>query len=152
MYSPRNKPIKDKTINTLHLKRALSLVWQSAPGWSLASAFLAVLQGTLPLASLYLMKLIVDSVTAGVNSANKEAASGYILFLIFLTAGVAFLTALSRSISGLVSQIQASLVSNYIIDLLHAKSVEADLEYYENSKYYDTHIEPKMMLLSDLHA
>jgi ATP-binding cassette subfamily B protein len=84
------------------------------------------------------MKLIVDSVTAGVNSANREAASEYILFLIFLTAGVAFLTALSRSISGLVSQIQASLVSNYIIDLLHAKSVEADLEYYENSKYYDT--------------
>jgi len=138
MYSPRNKSIKDKTINTLHLRRALSLVWQSALGWSLASAFLVVLQGTLPLASLYLMKLIVDSVTADLNSANKEAASGYILFLIFLTAGVAFLTALSRSISGLVNQIQASLVSNYIIDLLHAKSVETDLEYYENSKYYDT--------------
>ena len=51
---------------------------------------------------------------------------------------MAFLTALSRSASGVVSEAQAALVSDYIIDLLHAKSIEADLEYYENPKYYDT--------------
>ena len=138
MYSLRTESTRDKIINTLHLRRALSLVWQSAPGWTLASAFLVVLQGTLPLVSLYLMKLIVDSVTTGVNSANKEAASGYILYIIILTAGVAFLTAFSRSTAGVVSEAQASQVSDYIIDLLHAKSIEADLEYYENPKYYDT--------------
>ena len=138
MYSARTESTRDKIINTLRLKRALSLVWQSAPGWTLASAFLVVLQGILPLASLYLMKLIVDSVTAGMNSANKEAAFGHILFLISLAAGVAFLTALSRSASGVVSETQAALVSDHILDLLHAKSIEADLEYYENPKYYDT--------------
>ena len=138
MYSPRTESIREKIINILRLRRAVLLVWQSAPGWTLASAFLVVLQGILPLASLYLMKLIVDSVTAGVNSANKEAAFGHILVLISLTAGVAFLTALSRSASGVVSETQASLVSDHILDLLHAKSIEADLEYYENPKYYDT--------------
>ena len=138
MYSSGTVSTRDKIINTLRLRRALSLVWQSAPGWTLASAFLVVLQGTLPFASLYLMKLIVDSVTAGMNSVNKEAAFGYILFLIFLSACVAFLTALSRSTSGVVSEVQESLISDYIIDLLHAKSIEADLEYYENPKYYDT--------------
>ena len=138
MYSSGTVSTRDKIINTLRLRRALSLVWQSAPGWTLASAFLVVLQGTLPFASLYLMKLIVDSVTAGMNSVNKEAASGYILFLIFLSACVAFLTALSRSTAGVVSEVQESLISDYIIDLLHAKSIEADLEYYENPKYYDT--------------
>ena len=68
MYEPGTVSIKEKVINTLRLKRALSLVWQSAPGWTLVSGFLVVLQGTLPLASLYLMKLIVDSVTAGMTS------------------------------------------------------------------------------------
>jgi ATP-binding cassette, subfamily B, bacterial len=130
--------LQEKIVNILHLKRALLLVWQSAPGWTLASAFLLVLQGSLPLASLYLMKLIVDSLTSGIGSANKEATFGYILFLISLAAGVAFLTALSRSVSGVVSEVQAALVSDHILDLLHAKSIEADLEYYENPKYYDT--------------
>jgi ATP-binding cassette subfamily B protein len=138
MYAPETESLKEKVINTLHLKRALSLVWQSAPKWTLVSAFLVVLQGTLPLASLYLMKLIVDSVTAGMNSANKEAAFGKVLFLISLAVGVAFLTALSRSVSSVVSEAQAALVSDHILDLLHAKSIEADLEYYENPKYYDT--------------
>lgn len=100
MYSSGTASTRDKIINTLHLGRALLLVWQSTPGWTLASAFLVMLQGILPLASLYLMKLIVDSVTAGMNSADKEAAFGHILFIIFLTASIAFLTALSRSTSG----------------------------------------------------
>ena len=71
MTMSRTKSTREKIINTLRLKRALSLVWQSAPGWTLVSAFLVVLQGILPLASLYLMKLIVDSVTAGMNSAKQ---------------------------------------------------------------------------------
>ncbi len=138
MYAHETESIKEKIINILRLKRALSLVWQSAPGWTLVSTLLVVLQGTLPLASLYLMKLIVDSMTAGIDSANKEAAFGNILFLISLAAGVAFLTALSRSVSGVVSEAQAALVSDHITDLLHTKSIKADLEYYENPKYYDT--------------
>lgn len=138
MYSPTTESTRDNIINTLRIRRALLLVWQSAPGWTLASAFLVALQGILPLASLYLMKLIVDSVTAGMNSANKEAAFEHILLFIFLAAGVTFLTVLSRSVSDVVSESQASLVSDYILDLLHAKSIEADLEYYENPKYYDT--------------
>lgn len=136
--SVQKESTQEKLINILNLKRALSIVWQSAPGWTLASAFLVVLQGILPLASLYLMKLIVDSLTAGISSSNKEAAFGHILFLILLTAGVAFLTALSRSASSVVSENQAALVSDHILDLLHAKSIEVDLEYYENPKYYDT--------------
>lgn len=138
MYTRGTESIKEKVINTFRLKRALSLVWQSAPGWTLVSGFLVVLQGTLPLASLYLMKLIVDSVTAGMNSANQETAFGHILFFISLAVGVAFFAALSRSVSSVVSEAQAALVSDHILDLLHAKSIEADLEYYENPKYYDT--------------
>ena len=121
-----------KIINILHLKRAILLVWQSAPGWTLISAFLVILQGILPLAALYIMKLIVDSVATGMNSTNKEAAFGYILFLIVLAAGVALLTVLSRLASGTVNEIQAALISDHVLDLLHVKSVEVDLGYYED--------------------
>lgn len=138
MYAPSTEFIREKIINIPRLKRALSLVWKSAPGWTLVNGFLVILQGILPLAALYLMKLIVDSVTAGMNSADKEAAFEQILFLIFLAAGVAFLTSMIRSASSVVSEAQAALVSDHILDQLHAKSIEIDLEYYENPKYYDT--------------
>jgi len=139
MYPSKTESTKDKIISVLRLRRALSLVWQSAPKWTIASAFLIVLQGILPLVSLYFMKLIVDYVTVGVNSsASKEAVLGHIFVLISLSASVALLTSLSRSASSLVSEAQTSQVSDHILDLLHAKSIDVDLEYYENPKYYDT--------------
>jgi ATP-binding cassette, subfamily B, bacterial len=138
MYPPKTESTKEKVINTLRLKRAFLLVWQCAPGWTLASAFLVVLQGILPLFSLYLMKLLVDSLSIGIGSTNKEAAFGHILIIISLAAGVAFFTAIIRSVSDVVNEVQETLVSDHILDILHAKSIEADLEYYENPKYYDT--------------
>jgi ABC-type microcin C transport system permease subunit YejB len=56
------KTIKEKIRHSLHLERALRLVWQSAPGWTAANFGLILIQGLLPLVSLYLMKLIVDAV------------------------------------------------------------------------------------------
>jgi ATP-binding cassette subfamily B protein len=41
-------------------------------------------------------------------------------------------------IAGLVKEAQALEVTDYIYNILHAKSVEVDLEYYENPQYYDT--------------
>ena len=138
MNEPKTEFIKRKVINIFSLKHALSLVWKSAPGWTLVSGFSVFLQGILPLASLYLMKLIVDSVTASVNLADKETVFEHILFLVSLAAGVSFLTAFSRSASSVISEAQAALVSDYILDQLHVKSIEVDLGYYENPKYYDT--------------
>jgi ATP-binding cassette, subfamily B, bacterial len=49
---------------------------------------------------------------------------------------VALLVAICNSASNVVSEAQSILVSDSIQEILHAKSVEVDLEYYENTKYY----------------
>lgn len=116
--------------NALRLRQAIGLVWQSAPGWTLAGIALILLQSCLPLAALYLMKLIVDAVTTG---AGFEA----VLLLICLAGGVALLVAVCNSASNVVSEAQSILVSDSIQEIIHAKSVQVDLEYYENSKYYE---------------
>lgn len=46
------------------LGRAVRLVWQCAPGWAILNMVLVILQGLLPLATLYLIKRIIDAVTA----------------------------------------------------------------------------------------
>ena len=123
--------------NVLQLRHALGLVWESAPGWTVAGAVLIIIQGVLPLAALYLMKLIVDSVTAGVVTAGTEAF-GSVLFLLALAGGVALLTILCNSASAVISEAQSALVSDHVQELIHSKSVEVDLEYYENTSYYET--------------
>ena len=49
-------------------------MWQAAPGWTVLNVVLAVVQGILPLLAVYLMKLIVDAVTAGISDPDHAAA------------------------------------------------------------------------------
>ncbi len=129
---------KLKIQRTLQLKRALRFVWQSAKGWTIANGVLLVVQGVLPLLPLYLMKLMVDAVTAGLVAPDKGVAFRQVVFLIVLMAAVTLFSALTRSIAGLVGQGQSLAVTDHMNNVLHAKSIEVDLEYYESARYYDT--------------
>jgi ATP-binding cassette subfamily B protein len=134
----KSVPLKQAIAQTLRLEQALRLVWKSAPGWTLANAGLVVAQGLLPLAGLYLLRQIVNAVTAGLSNPDKQAAFRHALVWLLLAAGVGILTALARSLGELTSQAQAQLVTDHVSDLLHAQSIAVDLEYYENPTYYDT--------------
>ncbi len=127
-----------KILQTLRLGRAVRLVWQSSPIWTMARVLLLVVQGILPLLSLYLMKLVVDAVNTGIVASNKGAAFNHVVILIGLAGAVTLFSNLCDFLAGLVNEIQSQLVTDYMYGLLHAKSIEIDLEYYENSQYYDT--------------
>jgi len=118
------------------LRRAVRLVWQSAPSWTSASIVLLIVQGVLPLAQLYLLKLIVDAVTAALQSPNRQLDN--IIRLIVALGAVTLLGALAGSLATLVGDAQAQLVTDHVSSIIHEKSVEVDLAYYENSQYYDT--------------
>ncbi len=120
----------------LLLRRAVRLVWQSTPGGTLASLVLMVVQGLLPLASLYLTKLMVDAVAATLRSPNADFHS--VLWAILGLAAVALATALCGSLTALVGEAQGQTVTDHVHSLIHAKSIAVDLSYYENPQYYDT--------------
>lgn len=117
---------------------ALRLVWQSSPRWTLARVVLLVMQGLLPLSSIYLAKLIVDQVTASLLIQNPTTAFQNILPLLLIAAGLMLATTLFQSLSELVNTAQSQRVTDYMESLLHAKSIEVDLAYYEDPKYHDT--------------
>lgn len=129
-----SKPLK----SALNLKRALHLVWQSSPGWTIAGTSLSIVQGIIPLLTLYLMKLLVDAVAVGVGAINKEIAFHHIIIVVCATGAVAVAQVLLGSVSGLVSDEQAQAVSDYMQGIVHARAIEADLEFYENTEYHDT--------------
>ena len=116
--------------------RAVRLVWSSSPGWMLASLALVVVQSGLPLLQLYLLKLIVDAV-AGDLRADAGAAFQRIAVLLAFAAAAALTAALCRSLAGLVAEGQGRAVSDHLHNLVHAKAVDVDLEYYESAGYHD---------------
>jgi ATP-binding cassette subfamily B protein len=127
-----------KLRHTLRLDRAVRFVWQAGPGWTIASLALVIIQGTLPLLTLYLIKLIVDAVTFALAAPDRIAAFGQVALFIGLAAAVVLFNALLQLIAGLVREAQSLTVTDHMYDILHAKSIDVDLEYYENPQYFDT--------------
>lgn len=119
------------------LGRAVSLVWKSSRGLTIANLLLTLLQGLLPLIPLYLMKLLIDSVEEVISGGNTSSF-GHIGLLIGIMGGVALLMAAAKALAGIVEQTQARIVTDYMQDILHEKSIGVDLAYYEDSRFYDT--------------
>jgi ATP-binding cassette subfamily B protein len=122
----------------MSMRRAWRLVWQAGPWLTIASLALLVLQSALPLLALYLAKLIVDAITIGVTSQDAAVALHSVMRLIALAAGVTLISSWCNSLARVVGEVHAQLVTDHMHDVLHTKSIEVDLEYYENSQYYDT--------------
>lgn len=122
----------------LRLDRALRFLWQAGKGWTLANMVLVFIQGLLPLLVLYLMKLIIDAVTYAVQTPDKGQAFRHVVLLIACAGAVALLNALVQLFAGLVKEAQSLAVTDHMYHVLHTKSVEVDLEFYENARYLDT--------------
>lgn len=137
-------PLKIKLKNALRIDRALRFVWQSGPGWTVASTVLVVIQGALPLLSLYLLKLIIDSVSQAMNgnvsSIGDGTGGGFstVVWYIALAGGVGLLTAVCSFFSEYVKKAQSLTVADHMFSVLHEKSTSVDLAYYESPKYRDT--------------
>lgn len=123
-------------LGTLHL--ALSFVWQGSPRLAIGSIVVRVIQGILPLGTLYLTKLLIDAVTEGLKAPSSEASLAPITIILVGLAGVAVAGAMLTVVGSVISRIHAQTMTDHMHAVLQEKSVEVDLEYYENAKYQDT--------------
>ena len=122
--------VRLNSLRELNLVRAVRLVRQSNPRLLMLSIGLIVLQGFVPVVPIYVVKLIVDAGTAG--------ASQTVLIPLVLVAGGAILVgALLQAVSGYVREAQSQSLSDYVQGLIHAKSLELDLSFYEGSEFFD---------------
>jgi ATP-binding cassette subfamily B protein len=123
--------------DALRIGRALRLVWSVAPGWTAASLALTLLQGVLPLATVWLVKLIVDGVTDGISGPDPGAAFRDVAVLVILAAAVGLAGVVMRSLTTMVDEALGRTVTDQVTGVIHAQSVAVDLEYYEDPRYHD---------------
>lgn len=115
-------------------QRVLALVRRVAPVATATHAALAVVQGLLPLVTLYLTKLVVDTVASGRASVHRPAMSS-VLGLIAALGFVALAGAAASAGSRYLSAVQAEALTNHMTDLIQSKSSEVDLAFYEDPDY-----------------
>ena len=129
--------IKSSRLAASNLFRYLYFIWRSGPGWTVVSLIVVVVQGMLPLLILYLMKLAVESVE---GTLGYDTIGGFnsVTVLIALLGAATLLEAVSSSVDRVISMVQGNVVTDRMYDVLHAKSTEVDLEYYESAQYHDT--------------
>ncbi|MEO1124399.1 MAG: ABC transporter ATP-binding protein [Cyanobacteria bacterium J06639_16] len=132
------RPLRLTFQQILRFLPALKFVWQSGPGWTLARIILVALQSTLPLISLYLTKLVVDSVVAGLTTPEKTTVFRQAGTLLGFAGAVMLLLTLCVSLSELVNTAQSQRVTDHMQGILQAKAVGADFESYEDPQDHDT--------------
>lgn len=120
-----------------NLPRAFGLVWSAAQNWTLTWIVLLVIQGLLPVATVSLSRLLVNSLVATVGVGISWQTIQTLLMPVVLMACVLLLVEFLRSAIEWVRTAQSELVQDYITTLVHEKSVAVDLAFYESSEYYD---------------
>lgn len=115
---------------------SLRLIWRSAPGWATANTILSVIRSFLPLLLLWLLKNVIDQVTAAAS--GNDPSIDTILIPVIALVVVWFLDEALSDISNYVRKKQSMKFEDYMYGLLHSKSTRLDLINFENPEYFDT--------------
>ena len=114
---------------------ALKIIWKSSPLWSLTNIVLSVLRGILPLILIYIVKLVIDDVIRIASTGNPLLTDAEIINT-FILAGIFFLlNSFTSAVSSFVRQKQSYLVTDYIQNLIHQKTINIPYRYFEDSEY-----------------
>ena len=118
-----------------NLPRFFKLVWQTSPMLTLLNILLRLVRSALPVAVLYIGKLIIDQIIF--LSQNPGASQAYVWNLVAAEFGLAILSdALSRATS-LVDSLLGDLFSNHTSVKIMKHAAILDLDQFEDSAFYD---------------
>jgi ATP-binding cassette subfamily B protein len=117
-----------------YIPRLLRLVWSTSPALTITMGAFRIVRAGLPLATLWIGKLIIDVVAAG-RTQRPDWHRMWTLFLIEL-AIVTFTEVTSRA-SALVDSLLGDLFVNRVSERIMAHAATLDLTQFEDPTFYD---------------
>jgi ATP-binding cassette subfamily B protein len=96
---------------------------------------ISALQSFFPLALIWLIKLLIDEITAAVTA---QGPTERIIPLVIAVVAIYFLDEISSAAAYYVRKNQSARLEEYMYRLLHAKAVRLDLINFEHPGYYDS--------------
>ncbi len=116
---------------------ALSLVWNTTRGLTMAWGVLLVIQGLLPVATVYLTRPLVDGLAKAAGGGVGLRNITPTLILVVLMAAVILLSGCLAGLNSWIRTAQSERVQDYMRNLIHQKSMDVDLAFYESPQFYD---------------
>jgi ATP-binding cassette subfamily B protein len=135
--SPLTPRLRKLLAQLPYLPRALALVWSAARGWTLAWVVLLVIQGLLPVATVYLSRTLVNRLAAAVGRGADWASVRPLAVPAALLGATLLLIDVLRGLTGWVRTAQAEFLNDHVTERIHRQSLAADLAYYEWPEFYD---------------
>lgn len=120
-------------------RRILALLWVSSRGWTILGMIAMVAEIVFGLAALYLVKQLVDHVSAmPSNGAWSDAQAQALLRVVAYTAGCALASLAARTLSGFAREAQGMHLADHVNGMIQSHSIRLDLSFFESSRYFDT--------------
>ena len=137
---PKNSPVapltlKERMAALRNLPAFFKLVWQTSHWMTLVTSVLRILRSAMPLALLYVGKLIIDEVVR--LNHTHVLGTHHLWVLVATELALAVLTdALSRAIT-LMDSLLGDLFSNHTSIKIMEHAATLDLDQFEDSVFYD---------------
>lgn len=129
--------VRERVSALRHLPAFLKLIWHTSPALALANIALRLVRAFLPLAMLYVGRLIIDDVVQLTRLPAPERLLTPVLTLVALEFGLVLLAdALGRGVA-LFDSLLGDLFANQSSIRLMEHAAELDLDQFEDSTFYD---------------
>jgi ATP-binding cassette subfamily B protein len=129
--------VRERVSALRHLPAFLKLIWQTSPALTLGNIALRLLRAALPLAMLYIGRLILDDIVQLSRLPAASRAVSPVFGLVALEFGLVLLTdALGRAVA-LLDSLLGDLFANASSVRLMRHAAELDLDQFEDSTFYD---------------
>ncbi|RDC64384.1 ABC transporter ATP-binding protein [Adhaeribacter pallidiroseus] len=128
--------LKERFTALKNIPAFLRLIWQTNPALAAGNILLRLIRSAIPLATLYLAKLIIDEVIRIAQSPAEKDIS-YLLTLVAIEFGLAILSDILNRGTALLDSLLGDLFANQTsVDLMkHAATL--DMAQFEDSVFYD---------------
>lgn len=111
------------------------MVWRTSPPLTLANVLLRLIKSVVPLAQLFIGKLIIDEIVLLVN--NKGDDYSTLWKWIAIEFSITLLSEVLSRLINLVDSLLGDLYGNFSSIELMNKAATIDLAMYENAEFYD---------------
>ncbi len=120
---------------TRNLFKAIGLVWNIARKWTVLWVCLLIVQGILPVATVYLTKAFINSLTVTVSGGGTDASKTISLALLYVVIYLA------NSIAGFAQKLvkikQSEIIQDTMTNRIHEKALEMDMAFFESPESFD---------------
>ena len=120
-----------------YLPATFVLVWRAASRWTSLWLLLLIVQGILPLATVYLTRSLVNHLVGAIRAGGEWTLVQPALISASLLLVVMLASEALRALSNWVRTAQSDLVQDYITALVHERSATVDLAFYDSPEFYD---------------